>query len=126
MRVIIAGSRNAINAYQEVSEAIIASEFDITEVVCGEGGNVDRAGRKWAEDHNIPVKSFPADWDQFGRAAGPKRNSKMAGYAFGMDDDAKAFGDGGLIMLWDGRSTGTANMAANAAICGLQIYAVLI
>ena len=125
MRVIIAGSRLTENADEQVAEAMKAAEFDVTEVVCGEGGNVDKAGRRWAEARQIPVKPFPADWSQ-GKGAGPARNRKMAGYAFGMDDEAKAFGDGGLVALWDGRSTGTSNMIAHASVCGLQIYTVLV
>ena len=126
MRVIIAGSRNTSNADREVADAITASKFNITEVVCGQSGNVDLAGKRWGDANGVFVKDFFADWDSFGKAAGPKRNQEMAGYAFFGPDGTKGIGDGGLIMLWDGSSRGTANMAAHAAICGLKIYAVLV
>jgi hypothetical protein len=45
---------------------------------------------------------FPAKWDKYGKAAGPLRNREMAAYA-----DA-------LILVWDGKSRGSANMLAEA------------
>ncbi len=53
----------------------------ITEVVCGEARGVDTLGKQWAQKHNIPVKSFPANWDKYGKAAGYIRNEDMADYA---------------------------------------------
>jgi hypothetical protein len=55
-------------------------------------------------------KRFPADWDRFGRSAGPKRNKQMAEY-----------GDA-LIAVWDGESRGTKTMIEFARERGLQVY----
>ena len=41
---------------------------------------------------------MPAQWDLYGRAAGPIRNAQMADYA-----DA-------AIIIWDGKSPGSLNM----------------
>jgi hypothetical protein len=97
MKVIIAGSRNILD-YKAVGQAITASKFDITEVVCGCAIGVDSIGRTWGIANGIPVKEFPADWDEFGRSAGILRNIKMAEYA-----DA-------AIIVWDGKSKGSLNM----------------
>jgi SLOG family YspA-like protein len=43
----------------------------------GDARGVDRIAGDWAEEHNIPVKVFPANWDRDGRAAGPIRNQLM-------------------------------------------------
>jgi len=108
LRVILAGSRS-ITKFAHVEAAINASGLDITEVVCGEAPGVDKMGRYWAEQHKIPIKSFPADWDSDKRMAGFKRNVQMAEYA-----DA-------LIAVWDGWSTGTAHMIATAAFMGMPV-----
>jgi hypothetical protein len=100
MKVIIAGSRD-IDNYDAVKSAIKLSEYDITEIVCGEARGVDSLGRKWAMENNIPIASFPItsqDWDTYGRSAGHIRNRTMGDYA-----DA-------LIAIWDGKSRGTKGM----------------
>ena len=80
MKVIIAGSRT-IYDINLVVRAIKESGFDITEVVCGEARGIDTLGKKWAKGNDIPVKSFPADWETYGKSAGYKRNVEMAEYA---------------------------------------------
>lgn len=97
MKVIIAGSRH-IEDWTQVHEAIVKSGFLVTEVVCGGAAGVDTIGESLATLHNMPVKSFPADWSRYGKGAGPIRNEEMAQYA-----DA-------LIAVWDGKSPGTKHM----------------
>ena len=109
MKTIIAGSRD-INDFQVVDHAINSSGFIITEVVSGTARGVDKEGEGWASLNNVPIKRFPADWKQFGRGAGHKRNAAMAEYA-----DA-------LIAIWDGASPGTRNMINEAAKRGLELY----
>ena len=75
MKTIIAGSRDIFNC-EIVFHAIKESGFSITEVVCGEARGVDSVGRRWGEENGVTVKSFPADWKSYGRAAGPIRTSK--------------------------------------------------
>lgn len=40
----------------------------------------DRVAKAWAEKNMMPQKPFPADWDRYGKAAGPRRNQEMADY----------------------------------------------
>ena len=94
MKVVIAGSRS-ITSYGLVKYVIILSNFDITEIVSGRARGVDRLGERWATENSIPIKYFPADWEQYGKAAGFVRNSEMVEYA-----DA-------VIAIWDGKSKGT-------------------
>lgn len=102
MKIIIAGTRTVTNP-----KALAAALDDahitipglaITEVVCGKAPGADTLGEEWALAHGIPVRYFPANWDQFGKSAGPRRNSEMADYA-----DA-------AVVLWDGSSRGTQDM----------------
>lgn len=101
MKVIIAGSRHMkFSSYPLIAEAVKCSGFTVDEVVCGEAAGADTFGKKWAysQTPKVPVKSFPADWDTHGSAAGPIRNGEMAEYA-----------DALIVFIWDG-SRGSANM----------------
>jgi hypothetical protein len=62
MKTIIAGSRT-IKDMRHVLKAINKCGWEITEVVCGCAEGVDTLGRQWAQEAGIPVKEFPADWD---------------------------------------------------------------
>ena len=97
MKVIIAGGRDFDN-YEMMCQEL--EGIDITEVVCGEARGADSLGKRWAQEHNIPVKSFPADWDAYGNYAGIRRNHDMAQYA------------DYLVAFWDGKSKGTKDMIA--------------
>lgn len=121
MRVIIAGSRtigvvlvNDIfvqsNNTHDVSVAVSRSGWDITEVVSGTAKGVDTLGEYWARELGIPVKEFPADWNQYGKRAGILRNGDMADYA-----DA-------LIAIWDGKSKGTLHMISDMVHKGKPVF----
>lgn len=97
MRTIIAGSRS-INDYDALSKAIKDSGFEISTVISGTASGVDKLGERFAQENNIPLLKFPADWEKFGRSAGYKRNVEMA-------ENADA-----LIALWDKKSFGTKHM----------------
>lgn len=109
MRVIIAGGRDFAD-YEAVKEAVVASGFEVTEVVSGDYRGADGLGRRWARENKVRVRPFPAAWAKYGKSAGPKRNEQMAAYA-----DA-------LIAMPGGR--GTADMVARAKAHGLQIFRV--
>ena len=97
VRVIIAGPRDYTD-YLTLLMAVHLSRLDITEVVSGKARGVDAMGERWAEEHGVPVKPFPADWERWGKPAGMKRNKQMAEYAEG------------ALLLWDGESRGTGGM----------------
>lgn len=110
---IIAGSRSLKdwpNLYLLVSKAIRESKFNVGEIVSGNAEGVDQQGEKYAQEHDIPLRTFPADWDEHGNAAGPIRNEEMAEVA-----DC-------LIAVWDGESSGTKNMIETAKDKGLDVY----
>ncbi len=125
MKTIIAGSRS-LNSIALVNAAVAESGFEITEVVSGRAPGVDRRGEQWAKEHNVPVAPFPAPWanikvsgaivrrrgdgSRYNAIAGLTRNTIMADYA-----DA-------LVAVWDGKSTGTADMIQKAKGRGLKVY----
>ena len=82
----------------------------MTEVVIGCAQGADSHGETVARSMGIPVARFPADWKQYGKSAGIRRNAQMAEYA-----DA-------LIAVWDGQSRGTKNMIELASAKGLLVF----
>ncbi len=109
MRVIIAGSRT-LTDYQEVCRAMSDFGEDVTEVLSGCQRGADRMGEIWAAQRRIPIRRFPADWDKWGHRAGPRRNQQMAQQA-----DA-------LVAVWDGSSSGTADMIRKAQAWGRKVH----
>lgn len=102
MKTIIAGSRN-IFKISLIFKIIETCPWKITEVVTGDGGNVDFLGAYWGYLNEIIVKHFPARWEYLGRRAGMARNQVMADYAEA------------LIYVWDGKSRGTRDMISRAS-----------
>jgi len=124
MRVIIAGGMNVVKRYH-IDTAVAKSTFIITQVICGGAAGADTLGREWAQERRIPVKTMNAKWDdldapgaiiktngrgQYNARAGHDRNAEMAKVA------------DGLILVWDGKSKGSANMLAKAKKAGIKIY----
>lgn len=54
--------------------------YDDVEIIQGGARGADRLGKMFAEDHSLRGKTFEADWDQYGRRAGPIRNHEMLNY----------------------------------------------
>lgn len=97
MRIIVAGSRD-ITDRRVVRDAVESSPWahEITELVCGDCRGVDSVA------HDIfvglvPIRSFPPDWAQHGRAAGPIRNGDMADYAHALIAVMKRGGSCGTL-----------------------------
>lgn len=122
MKLVIAGSRS-------FDEQELRDLFDFTQLVpiaCGEwpdefiiGGcptGVDAWAEYQADDYwdITPTTIMEADWDKYGKSAGPIRNKEMAQY-----------GDA-LLLIWDGKSKGSANMKSNMEALGKPIYEIII
>lgn len=126
MIVIVAGPRPRPSiTYQVVCDAIAASGFTITHLVSGHAPGVDLLGEKWALKHGVPITSFPAQWEEFGRRAGPLRNQEMLDYVMA---DADRWDGAAVIAVWDsaavdaGRSKGTPDMVGRAERAGVTLY----
>lgn len=101
MKIVIAGSRTVRDENQVRSRIHqLLSELNITptEIVSGKAVGPDLIGETYANMFKIPIKEMPANWNKYGKAAGPIRNKQMAEYA----DMA--------IVFWDGESAGSKNM----------------
>lgn len=123
MKLIIAGSRDLWFSPAIVDGALISlipgygDGIKVTEVVSGGATGADSAGEYWARIQRypeIPIRHFLPDWDLYGRRAGPIRNSKMAAYA-----DA-------LLLIWDGKSKGSADIKKKMEELEKPVYEVIL
>lgn len=113
MVTIIAGSRD-ITDYKILIRAIKASKFKVTAVISGNARGVDMLGIDYAVKKDIPCYLMPALWGEYGNQAGPIRNEAMALVC-------KHY-SGGLIALWDGKSSGTYSMIKLAKKHKLKLF----
>ena len=105
-RIVIAGNRE-YNNYTQAKEELeaclleIQNEYDII-VLSGGCRGADLIGERYAREKGYKVEKYPADWQKYGRSAGPKRNEEMAKIS-----DL-------VICFWDGKSRGTKSMIGYA------------
>lgn len=80
MIVLVSGSRT-INTEQELAIERKFERLNNTDeaiiLIHGNAPGVDTFAAKYATHLHWSTMSFPADWKQYGRAAGPLRNQKM-------------------------------------------------
>lgn len=111
MRVLVCGSRHFSD--KKLLEETLDG-FDITEIVEGEARGADILARGYAEERSIPVRAFPADWERYGKAAGPIRNKQML-----------VEGQPELVIAFRGpNSRGTKNMINQAEKAGIPVKVV--
>ena len=102
--VLVAGGRDLKDKHLV---STVLSNIDIGEIVQGGAKGADALGKQHAEYTGCSIKEFPANWEEYGKSAGPIRNRQMADYLLeqrdlGMDVRAEIF--------WDGVSKGTWSM----------------
>lgn len=96
---IIAGGRDFTN-YDSLKKAMATVKFgnnDVT-IISGTARGADSLGERYASENKLEIKRFPANWNKYGKAAGPIRNKEML-------EQANC-----VICFWDGKSRGTKNM----------------
>jgi hypothetical protein len=126
MKIIIAGSRefNNYNFLKHHVENILETVYspypeviqDCITIISGHANGADKLGERFAIEHHMNLKLFPADWNTFGMSAGYKRNVQMAEFA--KDDD------GMLIAFHVDRSKGTQHMINIAKKYGLKTFVI--
>lgn len=112
-RVLVCGGRNYSNeamAFEVLDTAHAANP--IVEVIHGDAPGADMIAHRWGLMRGIEVKPFPADWDRYGRAAGPIRNRQML-------DEGKPH----LVIAFPG-GRGTRNMIEQAEGANVPVVIV--
>ena len=116
-KIIIAGSRSFTD-YEKLKSACDSifpnqySEPCIT-ILSGTSSGSDSLGERYANEKGYTLNRYPADWKQYGKAAGPIRNRQMV-----KDADA-------AIVFWDGQSRGTKNLIEEAKKQGLIVRIIM-
>jgi len=67
-------------------------------IVSGGASGADAIGERYAQENGFKVEKYPADWEKYGRSAGPRRNKQMA--------EVSNY----VICFWDKKSKGTKSM----------------
>ena len=115
MRVLVCGGRDYLD-YQEVSSqlhSIYAKLIDEELVIIqGEAKGADFLAKAFAYEFGLDCEEYPADWKQYGKAAGSIRNQQML-------DEGKP----DLVVAFPG-GTGTADMVRRAKKAGLEVIEV--
>lgn len=80
-KVLVCGGRN-FNDYTKLSDVLdrFVADFGIGCIIEGGAKGADALARHWAEDNRVCYIEVPAQWDNFGKAAGMLRNEWMIKY----------------------------------------------
>lgn len=98
-RILVAGCR----FYENYKQAEVYIDFCLQNIkkensfifVSGACRGADRLGELYAQKHGYAIERYPADWERYGKAAGPIRNQQMVNIS------------DYIICFWDGKSRGT-------------------
>ncbi len=111
MKVLVCGSRDWED-YGAIVRELTKLPYD-TVIIEGEARGADTLARQAASRQGYNVEAYPADWAQYGRAAGPIRNKQML-------DEGKP----DLVLAFSEdieNSRGTANMVMQARKRGIEV-----
>lgn len=110
-RVLVCGGRD----YRDRGAVYAAldslhAEHRFSMVIAGGARGADALAADWARERGTPTEIYMADWEHFGRKAGPLRNGRML-----------AEGKPDLVVAFPG-SKGTANMVEQARAAGVRVF----
>lgn len=108
-RVLICGSRDWTDA-ERIRDVLICLGNG-TVVIHGGCRGADRIADRQARALGYEVIVYPADWQKYGKAAGPKRNGLML--REGKPDEVIAFRNG--------VTRGTEDMVGRARVLGIRV-----
>jgi hypothetical protein len=103
MKIAVSGGRD--NYDYEFIDAVLHSystSYQITEILVGDASGVDSIVKQWCRYNEMECKVFEANWKEYGKSAGPIRNSEI------LNDHPD------IVILFAG-GAGTENMSTQAA-----------
>jgi hypothetical protein len=113
VKLLVCGGRD----YQDINRVMrvldnIHEKCGITEIIHGAAKGADSLAGQWARKNGIKETAVPANWDLYGRRAGPLRNEEMLLLA-----------PDGVVAFPGGR--GTAHMARIAEEAGIKVMRLI-
>lgn len=121
INLIIAGSRHLRVSYNFIMSKLVFFEIDpldIASIYTGEAKGIDYCGKMFSASIHKPHVGFPYK-SELGKAGGPVRNQEMA-------EAANSEGRAMLLLIWDGNSSGSANMKYQARSRGIPVCEVIL
>lgn len=82
MKLLVCGSRDFNQKtilFQVLDE--LHNQYQIDHLVHGDARGADKMAGEWANERNIQVTPYPADWKKYKKAAGPIRNAYMLSHS---------------------------------------------
>ena len=122
MRILVCGGRDYTNwvlLNRTLHHAIYDgdhTDYSKQVIISGMAKGADTLAVQFADINNIPVLKFPADWDKYGKRAGPIRNQQMI-------DEGKP----DLVVAFYGsrvEGSGTADMVRRAKKHGIEVIEI--
>ena len=111
-KLVVAGSRSFADFDRlsaDLDYLLSKKSPDDVEIVSGGAVGADALAERYARSRGLAFRAFPADWRRWGKLAGPIRNRQMADYG------------SAVVVYWDGRSRGSADMISSASAAGLRV-----
>lgn len=121
-RYIFCGSRSLVRHDRAMWYLLTGLRVDLNvspsniTIVHGDAPGADKQAARMAADLHFRVEAYHADWDAYGKAAGPLRNKEMLDAGA---DAVFAFVDKPLV-----ESRGTANMVKIAREAGIPVVVI--
>jgi hypothetical protein len=115
-RIVITGDRLwcCVPLAKKILARLKKSYGDVT-IIAGGCRGVDKSFEEACKAMNVPVEIFAADWDKYGKGAGPNRNLAMIQ------------ADPSFVIAFHRtihKSRGTANCVGQALVHKLKVYLV--
>ncbi len=115
MKIAIVGTRNFSRLdLVKTQLSIIYTKFGTDNITIVSGGcrGIDKEAEEIAKTFGFETKTYKADWDKYGKPAGPLRNTTIV-----ENSDI-------VIAFWDGKSNGTRDTINKTIDAGkpLRVY----
>ena len=81
MNIAVVGSRE-FNNYQYMKSIldVYHKAGELEKIITGDARGADTLALKYAKEHDIPCHQFFAEWDKYGKSAGPLRNERVVSH----------------------------------------------
>lgn len=113
LKVLVCGGRDySRKAYLDATLDELHADRPFSIVIHGAARGADTLAGEWAVTRGVGFRSYPAEWDKYGKSAGHIRNQRM------LDAESPD-----LVVAFPG-GRGTADMVARARLAGVPVMEI--